>query len=137
MVFSSVVFLFYFLPAFLLLYLALPAARNTVLLIASLLFYAWGEGEWVLLLLGSIAANWAFGRMVASPRRGFARGALVTAVAANLGLLAVFKYAHFGAELVNPSLVALGILPLSFEPVHLPIGISFFTFHAISYVVDV
>jgi alginate O-acetyltransferase complex protein AlgI len=139
MVFSSVVFLFLFLPLVLGLYLISPRpARNSLLLLSSLLFYAWGEGFFVLLMLASIGMNYAFGlwieRARRTPRRHIAVGC---AVAANLGLLAWFKYANFAVDSLNRLLGGDALGPLSLDPVHLPIGISFFTFQAITYVVDV
>jgi alginate O-acetyltransferase complex protein AlgI len=139
LVFSSVVFLFLFLPLVLGLYLISPRpARNALLLLASLLFYAWGEGFFVLLMLASIGMNHAFGlwieRTRRTPRQGIAVG---LAVAANLGLLAWFKYANFAVDNLNRLLGGDALGPLSLAPVHLPIGISFFTFQAITYVVDV
>jgi alginate O-acetyltransferase complex protein AlgI len=130
MVFSSVTFLFYFLPLFLLAYLSLPF-RNLTLLLASLFFYAWGELEFVGLLVGSVALNYLAGLAISreGPRR---RAALVAGIAANLLLLGIFKYAGFVAELLAPW------LPGSQTPsIHFPIGVSFFTFQAMSYLVDV
>lgn len=132
MIFSSVTFLYYFLPIFLLLYWALPL-RNAVLLSASLLFYTWGEQQYVALLVGSIAMNWAFGVAMDGKVRGLSARWLAVGVGANLALLAAFKYANFLADGVAP---LLGVT-IELEPIHLPIGISFYTFQAISYLVDV
>src|SRR5262245_44390483 len=144
MVFSSPVFLFLFLPAVLALYFASPrTARNLLLLLASLLFYAWGETWMVLVMILSIGANWAFGRSLdralkdpaprLSPRR------LITlAVAFNIGLLTFFKYTNWLWDNLSVLLVDFGADPLPAIPhIKLPIGISFFTFHALSYVIDV
>jgi len=140
MLFSSTIFLFAFLPIVLALYLALRSvrARNGLLLLASLLFYAWGELGYVAILLVSIALNFGFG-LVIGGARGSSRGraALVLAVAANLALLGFFKYAGFAVENWNALVSALGGAPVLMAPVHLPIGISFFTFQALTYVVDV
>ena len=131
MVFSSVSFLFFFLPAFLFSYAALPA-RNATLLVFSALFYVWGEGVFLLVLLSSILINYVAGRSIndgPEHRRPFA---LVAGIAANLALLTYFKYFGFlvfdivGLSQFDPSLVP-----------HLPLGISFFTFQSISYLVDV
>jgi alginate O-acetyltransferase complex protein AlgI len=139
MVFSSLTFLFAFLPAVLLLNLLTPARfRNTTLLLASLFFYAWGETVFVLLMLASIGVNYLAGLALGGARRTLVRrGVLLLALVANLGFLAWFKYAGFLAENANAlgSLLGTGILEMS--PVHLPIGISFFTFQALSYVIDV
>ena len=125
MLFSSILFLFYFLPAVLLLYYLFRFSRtlqNGLLLLASLLFYAWGEPIYVLLMLFSIGFNSAMGYLV---RRR--KGWMIFAVTVNLGLLFVFKYLGFAMEV-------LGLLGRS---IALPIGISFYTFQALSYVIDV
>jgi alginate O-acetyltransferase complex protein AlgI len=139
MLFGTPVFLFAFLPAVLLLHLLLPrGARNALLLVASLLFYAWGEPRFALVMLTSIAGNYACGLWVEAARRRLPAGApaprapLVAALVFNLGLLGYFKY----AGLVWQALGAVAPLP-EFEPPPLPIGISFFTFQALSYVIDV
>jgi alginate O-acetyltransferase complex protein AlgI len=135
MVFSSSVFLFYFLPLFLILYFTLPF-KNLVLLVFSLFFYAWGEGLYVLLMIASGIGNWAAARWIAanldSPSR--ARVILGLGVALNLTGLVVFKYLGFVVESWNEIVPAAS---LRVPYIHLPIGISFFTFHAISYLVDV
>jgi len=132
MVFSSILFLFFFLPLTLLLYYLSPRSlRNAILLLVSLVFYAWGEAFYVLLMLISISINYLAGLGIAHFRyRGWLLG---FAVAANLCLLFYFKYANFICNNLNAGL-GLG---LNLETVHLPIGISFFTFQAISYLIDV
>lgn len=136
MLFSSSVFLFVFLPAVLLGYYLLRGqkARNLLLLAASLLFYAWGEPIYVFLMLFSIAANYFLGRGI-DRLRGSAgqRTLLALAVVWNLGILFVFKYLNFTVENLN------ALLGLRLRPVELsmPIGISFFTFQALSYCIDV
>lgn len=138
MVFSSNVFLFFFLPGVLGLYFVLrPPARNVLLLAASLLFYAWGEGGFVVLMLMSSLLNYVFGLLIDRYRGGADRAVLVVAVAANLGFLAWFKYAHFLFANINAIAVPAGLPVMDLAPIHLPIGISFFTFQAISYVADV
>ena len=140
MVFSSTIFLFLFLPLTLVGYHLLPRrARNTWLLTASLVFYAWGESVYVVLMLLSIAMNWAFGLLVQARLDGdrSPRGVVAAAVAANLALLGWFKYANFLAANWNHVAGLAGLPPLALAPVHLPIGISFFTFQALSYVIDV
>lgn len=128
MVFSSVTFLFYFLPLFLALYFLLPW-RNIVLLSASLIFYAWGEIEFVFLLILSICLNFfaalAIDRATSQETR---KWRLLFGLSINLALLGYFKYADF---------VWSGIFGLDKEPTHLPLGISFFTFQAVSYLIDV
>ncbi|HSC23901.1 MAG TPA: MBOAT family protein [Casimicrobiaceae bacterium] len=139
MVFASPLFLFLFLPATIVAYFALPARwRNGVLLVASLVFYAWGELSYVPLILGSVAFNWAMGMAIgASPTPAARRRRLAFAVAGNLGVLAVFKYANFAVANIDALAPVLGMPPVALAAIPLPLGISFFTFHAISYVVDV
>ncbi len=136
MVFSSPIFLFVFLPLTLGLYYLLPrAAKNAFLLFASLVFYAWGEIWFVLVMLASIAFNYLFGRLLGAAGTARRRRlALAAGIAANLALLAWFKYANF----IVANLQEAGFLvDLAWSPVHLPLGISFFTFQAMSYLVDV
>jgi alginate O-acetyltransferase complex protein AlgI len=139
MVFSSPIFLFLFLPV-VLLGLAVPGLRrrNLWLLIFSILFYAWGEVLFVFLMLGSTLVNYFLGHWVEketdAARRKWAAG---VAIALNIGTLAFFKYANFAVENLNALLATAGLRPLPFGHVPLPIGISFFTFHALSYVIDI
>lgn len=135
MVFSSLTFLFAFLPATLLGYYVLPRRwRLAFLLLASLVFYAWGEPVYVLLMMGAILVNWVIGLLMARfPRRK--KLLLVLAVALDLCMLGVFKYASFlldTAAALLPSLAGAADLDI-----RLPIGISFFTFQILSYIVDV
>ena len=139
MVFSSTIFLFFFLPLTLLAYFVVgPRGRNAILLAASLLFYAWGETVYLLVMLFSIAANYLFGLLIDQARQRGRRGrlAFVFAVATNLGLLGFFKYANFFVDNLNQLLQVLGVAPVEVGRVHLPIGISFFTFQALSYIID-
>lgn len=139
MVFSSITFLFFFLPTVLVLYLAAGIKlRNLLLLIASLFFYSWGEGIYVLLMLGSITINYTGGLLIAASgpttlRRLF----LFIAVCANLLILGFFKYANFLTDNLNVLLIASGFPTIDLAPIRLPIGISFFTFQALSYIIDV
>jgi alginate O-acetyltransferase complex protein AlgI len=137
--FTEPTFLFLFLPIVLGLY-HLPFAwhRNGLLLAASIVFYASGGGAFTWLMLGSIAFNYTIA-LALDRARGTTRAdrLLALAVAANLIVLAVFKYANFVVDNVDAVLRVLGIAPLMVPKVLLPIGISFFSFHAISYVVDV
>ena len=139
MVFSSPVFLFLFLPITLGVYFVLPRRfRNLWLLAVSLVFYAWGEPKFTAVMLVSIGINYVFARAVDAWRgRPGARLVLAAAVVVNIGLLGVFKYANFIADNMSVALAAAGIPPLNLPPIALPIGISFFTFHALSYVIDV
>ncbi len=144
MIFSSTVFLFGFLPLVLSAYFLLARAgfgvpaRNALLLAASLFFYAWGETGYVAVLLASVAVNYGFGRGIDGAKTAAGRRrALTLGVATNLLLLGAFKYANFAVDNLNFALTAMGVPAVELAPVHLPIGISFFTFQAITYVVDV
>ncbi len=140
MVFSSLHFLFLFLPFVLLGYFVVPKiCRNVLLLTASLLFYSWGEGIYALLMVFSIVVNWIFGLAIGSRKTiKVGRRLLFIAVIVNLSPLIFFKYTDFFISSCNSLFQVLSI-PLSFETFspHLPIGISFFTFQALSYLVDV
>jgi len=138
MVFSSLLFLFRFLPLVLLLYFIVPARfRNLVLLLVSLIFYAWGEPVYVLLMIASILISWLGGILIEYFRnrrmRYRARKAMIVSVGAGLMLLGFFKYADFAIRSVN-SLTGAQIPLLNLA---LPIGISFYTFQTISYIIDV
>ena len=139
MVFASPLFLFLFLPATIAAYFALPPRfRNAVLLVASLAFYAWGEARYVPLVLASVAFNWWMGTRIADASDVASRKRrLAAAVAGNLAALAVFKYANFAVANVDAIAPIFGLTPIALAAIPLPLGISFFTFHAISYVVDV
>lgn len=142
MVFASPVFLFVFLPLTLLGYFVVPGKyRNALLLLASLFFYAWGETAYVLLMLASIVFNYFFGILI---ERGVQtesdRGgglALAAGVIVNLLFLVYFKYANLLVDTLNIGLARLSQPEIAFGQVHLPLGISFFTFHAISYLIDI
>ena len=137
MLFTEPTFLFVFLPTLLVLY-ALPVPRNALLLAASIAFYATGGGAFTWLMLASIAVNYLAALQI--DRLGdtaAARRLLRVTVVANLLVLGVFKYAGFVVANVNAALGLAGLAPFAVPAIALPIGISFFTFHAISYVVDV
>ncbi|MDY4105113.1 MAG: MBOAT family O-acyltransferase [Oscillospiraceae bacterium] len=135
MLFSSVVFLYVFLPLTLLTYrLAPKQARNTVLLIASLLFYFYGEQKYTLLLVISSLSDYVHGLYIESHRgQKGAKIALISSLIINLAMLGVFKYLDFFIGIVN-SLLGTSIAPVGLP---LPIGISFFTFQTMSYTIDV
>ncbi len=140
MVFSSPVFLFLFLPVVLSLVLLVRRleSRNALLLIFSLIFYAWGEPIFIFLALASTLMNYFLGLWVDHSNNPVRRkSAVVLAIVLNVGLLAFFKYADFAFDNVNAMLVLFHYRPLPLPHVLLPIGISFFTFHALSYVIDV
>ena len=134
MLFSSIPFAFYFLPAVLVLYFAVPFRfKNAVLLTFSLVFYGWGEPVYLILMTLSILLGWVFGLLIGKYRgTGKAKFFLTLSVVTSLGLLGWFKYADFAVENLN----ALG-LSLALPKVALPIGISFYTFQILSYTIDV
>lgn len=133
MVFSSEVFLFIFLPITICLYFLSGRFKNILLLAASLLFYAWGEPVYILLMLLSIASNYVFGLVIGKTHTLLTRKAvLAISCIFNLAFLAVFKYAGFVVSNLN----SLGFA-IADPGIALPIGISFYTFQSMSYVVDV
>ena len=131
MVFSDLLFLFAFLPAFALCYLLMRRA-NWVLVLFSLLFYAWGEPVYVLLMLASVGVNYLAGRVIDRGEGRRRQVALVVGVAIDVLILAIFKYLGFFVS----QLIGLGF-GLPAVQIALPIGISFYTFQSISYLVDV
>ena len=136
MVFSSLLFLYAFLPLCLLCYVLVPGIRgkNTVLLLFSMLFYAWGEPKYLLLLIAMVVADWAIAKRIESAKRtGEKKTWLLTACVVNLGLIGVFKYLNFFDRTLTGLFGADPLLP----EILLPIGISFYTFQLLSYVVDV
>ncbi|MEM7372840.1 MAG: MBOAT family protein [Bacteroidota bacterium] len=140
MVFSSLVFLFLFLPVILLGHAVIPHPwRNYFLLVGSLIFLAWGGIELSVLLLISIGINYLCGRLIGRQmdQKGSAKAALGFGIALNLLLLGTFKYANFLVENLNLLLGKLNMEALPDPGIVLPIGISFYTFQAISYLVDV
>ena len=142
MLFTEPTFLFLFLPVLLGLYFVQSGEHaryaNWLLLVFSVIFYATGGGWFTLLMLASIGFNYSMAIVVDRNRdTGRAKTMLAFAVAVNLIVLGIFKYANFFADNVNTLFLLLRVRPLVVPRVLLPIGISFFTFHAISYVVDV
>lgn len=132
MVFSSVTFLFFFLPALLFVYyFADERFRNLLLLMASLFFYAWGEPKNVFLMIISIGANYLFGICVEKYRKK--KAILAVSLVFNLGMLFVFKYLNFAVNTVNQ----IAGSDIQVAQIALPIGISFYTFQILSYVIDV
>ena len=135
MVFSSITFLFLFLPATLLLYYVAPARfRLPVLFLCSLFFYAWGEPLYVLLMAASILLNWGIGLLM-ERHRPHAKAWLAVAVVLNIGMLAVFKYTGFFVDTLKTVIPAMA--GVKTPDIRLPIGISFYTFQILSYVIDV
>jgi alginate O-acetyltransferase complex protein AlgI len=142
MSFASPVFLWYFMPATLLAYWVLPRTwRNGIVAVASLLFYTWGAGPYTFLLLSAIAVNYGAGLAIDAERHAdrprLRQAVLYTAVLWDLGILAIWKYAGFASQQIDALSSALGLGSTPIIELALPIGISFFTFHHISYVVDV
>ncbi len=138
MLFSSVTFLFYFLPLILVLYYIFrfnTKIKNFILLVFSLFFYAWGEPKFILIMITSIISNYIFALFVDKFRdnKKVVKWILIATCAVNLGILYVFKYLAFTVGLLNSIAGTNIIVPT----ILLPIGISFFTFQALSYVIDV
>lgn len=135
MVFSSIPFLYVFLPVVLLIYFLCPMSRkNLILMVSGFLFYAWGEPVYVLLMLFSTLLDYTAGRVMERYRENpkIRKAALLTSVIINLSLLAVFKYSSFLVENIN----ALFGISLFNPDLPLPIGISFYTFQSMSYTID-
>lgn len=141
MVFSSLEFLFFYLPAVLLIYFLIPArylaARNLVLLLVSLLFYGWSEPIYICIMLLSIIVDYTCGRIVSKNRQSSpkkAKAALIASVVINLSILCFFKYTDF--IILNLSRIPIfsNLKPLG---ISLPVGISFYTFQTMSYTLDV
>ena len=142
MVFASIEFLWLFMPVAVVAYLAVaPRWRNGLLASLSLVFYVWGAQEILFVFLASIGLNFVAGRLIHRFRdRGdepAVRKTLAVAVAANVAMLVFWKYLEFGLDQLNHLLGATGAGGLDVPDVALPIGISFFTFHGISYLVDI
>ncbi len=135
MLFSSIPFLYYFLPAVLIVYFAVPKSlKNTVLLLFSLVFYAWGEPKYVFLMLATIALFYFCGLAIGkAQKQSWKKFWLVVSVVISLGLLGVFKYADFFVDSFNAATgLSIPLLRLA-----LPVGISFYTFQSLSYTIDV
>jgi Predicted membrane protein involved in D-alanine export len=139
-VFSSPIFLFGFLPIALLAYYLSPRIiKNITLLVFSLMFYAWGEVFYLMVMIVSIISNYFIGRLIYKHHEiPYCQKLWITiGIIINLTLLFSFKYANFITDNVNIALSQINFSPIDLHPVHLPLGISFFTFQAISYIVDV
>lgn len=137
MVFSSAIFLLLFLPVvFVFNWFVKKEFSNYFLLLASLFFYAWGEPHLVILMMVSIVINWIVGRLIEEQARGQFRKKLILSlgIICNLGILVYYKYSGFFLSIINKF---LGKDVFVIPQIALPIGISFFTFQAISYIVDV
>jgi alginate O-acetyltransferase complex protein AlgI len=139
MVFSTHIFVFYFLPLFLLVYFALPGRwRNAWITLASYVFYGWWQPWFVGLMLLTTCMDFVWGKVITRPgaTRCQRRAAVAACVITNLSLLAFFKYYVFTATALNELLAAMGAGPFRVMQVVLPIGISFYTFHSLTYIVD-
>ena len=143
MVFSSCTFLFYFLPIFLIAYI-LPkkqSSRNKILLCFSLIFYAWGEPIYVILMIFSIFVNWKIAKTIDTIHdhndKNIRKAHLIIAISFNLCLLIFFKYISFIVIIVEQYVGETLPYAIILKKIPLPIGISFYSFQAISYVIDV
>lgn len=138
MVFSSPVFLFAFLPLFLLVYYLTPfRGKSYVILGGSYLFYAWWRVDYLLLFVGLTTWNYLLGIVIARQAQAAAKKWLTLGVVSNVSTLCYFKYTNFGISNLNEILAWMGSGPLPLADIILPIGISFYLFHCISYLVDI
>ena len=136
MSFTTIEFMFRFLPIFLIVYYVVPTLyKNMILLIGSFVFYAWGQHFYLLLLMLSIVVNYTFGRLIGE-RRSQKKPLLILGLIYNFGLLVFFKYTNFFIENINALLTATHIQIPTISVV-MPLGISFYTFQVVSYLVDV
>ncbi|MGD0125974.1 MAG: MBOAT family O-acyltransferase [Terriglobia bacterium] len=140
MVFTTHIFVFYFLPLFLLVYFNLPYRwRNFFITLVSYVFYGWWKPWFVILMMTSTIMDFTWARIIARPGASARsrKAALLACCAMNLGFLGFFKYYMFSAESLNSLLQLVGMSTFRILRVTLPIGISFYTFHSLSYVIDV
>ncbi len=134
MVFSSITFLYYFLPIVLLIYFIVPSKfRNLVLLISSLFFYFYGEPRYILVLLFSVVFNYYMGKLISKEDSKYRKVLFISDMIINFGLLFYFKYFDFFIDNINQILN----IKIPLFNIIMPIGISFFTFQATSYVIDI
>jgi alginate O-acetyltransferase complex protein AlgI len=139
MVFSSIVFLLYFFPAFLITYYLVPKKlKNPVILLFSIFFYSWGAPRFIFVILGTTFIDFHLVRWMSRTKKDLHRRLMLSlSVSINLGLLFYFKYSNFFVENVNSLLQLFGMSGFQWTKLILPIGISFYTFETITYVVDV
>ncbi len=139
MVFSSSLFLFLFLPFFLLLYyIADKKFKNIILLLSSIVFYSWGEPWFIFVILGSTFLDFHIvNALYKTNNRKKKNLFLFLSISTNLGLLLYFKYANFFIENVNTALNNVGIEQVEWTNIALPIGISFYTFQTLTYSIDI
>jgi alginate O-acetyltransferase complex protein AlgI len=139
MVFSSSIFLFIFLPVVLSLYfIADKKYKNIILLLSSIFFYSWGAPKFIFVILGTTFVDYFFVRLLHSSETKFKRNLfLILSLSINLGLLFYFKYSNFFIENINGILSGIGLKEIVWVKLLLPIGISFYTFESLTYVIDV
>lgn len=139
MVFSSITFLFYFLPIFFVIYfLSAKEYKNAVILCGSIIFYSWGAPRFIFVILGTTAIDFYVVQALARAKsKNLRRFLLCFSLSINLGLLFYFKYSNFFVENVNLMVQHIGLKPVTWAKILLPIGISFYTFETLTYVVDV
>ena len=133
MVFSSLLFLFWFIPIFFIVYYLVPGKiKNPVLFLGSIIFYGWGEPKYLILLLVSITVNWLAGILIGRFRGRADKAVLICAIVFDIGMLFFFKYINFFIENIN----AVSGASIGKVNITLPLGISFYTFQIMSYVID-
>ncbi|HNB62555.1 MAG TPA: MBOAT family protein, partial [Saprospiraceae bacterium] len=139
MVFSSIVFVLYFLPVFLVLYFIIDRRyKNVLILVSSILFYAWGAPKFIFVILGTTLLDFILVHYMDRMDTDWKRKVMLSiSIVVNLGLLVYFKYSNFFIENINLFLSGLGFNEVAWTKLVLPIGISFYTFETITYVVDV
>jgi alginate O-acetyltransferase complex protein AlgI len=139
MVFSSIIFVFYFLPIFFFLYyLAAEKYKNAIILAGSIFFYAWGAPKFIFVILLTTILDFYMVRGIYEAKQKWLKKLMLAiSLAVNLGLLIYFKYSNFFVENLNVLLAGLGIKPMKWVELVLPIGISFYTFETLTYVIDV
>lgn len=138
MVFSSTLFLCFFLPAFLLLYFLLPYRfKNYLILLASIGFYAWGAPKFIFVVLGVLLIDYWLGNRIYESEQRLKKIYLIASILLNVGMLFYYKYSNFFIENVNEVLLLAGYSAISWTKIVLPIGISFFVFQEMSYTIDI
>lgn len=139
MVFSSVIFLLYFLPLFFICYYSIPARfRNFFILLSSIFFYSWGAPKFIFVIIGTTVLDFFLVRkMYYASKKWQQKLLLILSLSMNLGLLFYFKYSNFFVQNINDVLYSFGFVELEWTQLLLPIGISFYTFETVTYVVDV
>ncbi len=138
MVFSSNVFLFLFLPLALLIYFApFNRFKNLTLIFFSVIFYAYGEGSYVILMFFSALMNYFFGIFIENEKLISKKRLCTIAIIVNLGILIFYKYCNFITDSLNSAFDGIFLSSIALSEIHLPLGISFYTFHSLSYIIDV